>query len=363
MTHTATSERFCGRIGMAQPIILAPMGGGPSTPELVAAVAEAGGLGSIAAGYLSADELATAIDRVRALTAGPLALNIFVPSRRALNHELGERARQVLSGISAELGAPEPTASVPDAETFDRQVTVAAESDAVLVSFTFGLPPIATIERLQAAGTIVAATANTFGEAVEVAAAGCDAVILQGFEAGAHRGGLSERGDRHVGLVSLLEQARGRLPVDVIASGGVCSGAGVAACLALGAAAVQIGTAFLVTDESGATPEWKKAVIASVDAETVITRSLTGRGARGVANELVARLSEVEDELPDYPVLNSYTSGLRQRAKDLGEPEFQSLWTGQSGSISRIGSARSVFDRIVAELATAADGLAGSADP
>lgn len=128
-------------------------------------------------------------------------------------------------------------------------------------------------------GKAVAATANTISEAEVCAATGCDVVIVQGFEAG-HRGGLSPRGDRHVGLIALLEQARSRRDLEVIASGGVVSGAGVAACLALGAVAVQIGTAFLVTDESGATPEWKSAVAVSTDADTVIICSLTRRPRR-----------------------------------------------------------------------------------
>lgn len=143
---------------------------------------------------------------------------------------------EALAEITTELGAAAPAASLPDPATFDDQVAVVASSDATFVSFTFGIPPPTVVVRLQAVGKTVAATANTFAEAEQVASVGCDAVILQGFEAGAHRGGLSERGDRHVGLIALLEQVRG-LDIDVIASGGITSGSGVAACLALEAVA------------------------------------------------------------------------------------------------------------------------------
>ena len=172
----------------------------------------------------------------------------------------------------------------------------------------------------------------------------------QGFEAGAHRGRLSHSGDRHVGPMALLEQARGRLPIDVIASGAVTSGAGIAACLALGAVAVQIGTAFLVSDESGASEEWKKWVLSSADNETVITKSLTGRGARGVRNELVERLEEVVDGIPDYPIMNSYTTALRAKAKERADPNYQSLWAGQGGQACQTGPAEDIFKRFITEL-------------
>ena len=299
------------------------MGGGPSTPELIAAVANAGGLGSIAAGYLTADSLSATIDRTRQQTTGSLAINIFVPPSRPLNAHLGQFAAQVLSEIADQLGAPAPSATLPDATTFDHQVAVATDSDATFVSFTYGIPRASVISQLHAAGKTVAATANTMAEAEAVALAGCDAAILQGFEAGAHRGGLSERGDRHVGLTALLEQVRGRLGIDVIASGGVTSGAGVAACMALEAVAAQIGTAFLVSDESGATPEWKKAVTTSTDADTIITAALTGRGARGVRNELVDRLTELEagpPRLPGAEQLHRSTPPKSERTRRAGVP-------------------------------------------
>ena len=350
MTRTAASATFCEGVGISQPIILAPMGGGPSTPELIAAVSNAGGMGSIAAGYLSPAALSETVGRTRELTSGSVGINIFVPPAEPLSTDLGPTASRVLSEIAADLGAAPPAASLPDSSTFREQVEIAAASDAALVSFTFGLPSEALVAQLHAAGKVVAATANTRAEADAVAATGCDAVILQGFEAGAHRGGLAPRGDRHVGLMALLEQTREGLPIDVIASGGITSGAGVAASLAMGAVAAQIGTAFLVAEESGATPEWKKAVETSVDSETVVTAAVTGRGARAVPNQLTERMAALEGDLPAYPVLNSYTAGLRQRAKELGDPEFQSLWSGQAGSAARPGTATDIFDQLVREL-------------
>ena len=354
----SAARQFCERIGIDHPIVLAPMGGGPSTPELVAAVSCAGGLGTIAAGYLSASALEDAVARTRRLTAKPIAINLFVPSPTTdggLPNEVESILQDVSRDLDVDLSPPTP----PDPKTFEDQIDVAFATDARLISLTFGIASGSVMARLRQSDKIVAATANTIAQAQQALEAGCDVVILQGFEAGGHRGGSESRSENHVGLVSLLEHARRVISRPVVASGGVASGAGVAACLALGAAAVQIGTAFLVADESGATPEWKRAVLESSDTDTTITAALTGRNARGVRNRLVERLGAHEASVPDYPIQNSYTTPLRRRAKELGQADYQSLWAGQSGGTSRPGPASEIMARLVSELADVAQGWGG----
>jgi nitronate monooxygenase len=358
---TAAVRRFCERLGLEVPIVLAPMGGGPSTPALVAAVASGGGLGVVAAGYLDPDGLARTLQEVRLLTDGPIGINIFVPPAEPPTPTISGGARSALQAVADELGITAALDFAPVvADHFDDHVRAALAADAGFVSFAFGVPPREAIEELQRAGRVVAATANTLAEALELDAAGCDAVVLQGFEAGAHRGGLTPGGDHGVGLIALMEECRGALRADAIASGGVTSGAGVAACLALGAAAVQVGTAFLVSDESGATDEWKKEVAAARDTDIVVTRTFSGKSARGIRNDFVTSLTPHEDDLPGYPIQNAITGPIRAAARSAADARFQSLWVGQAAAATRPGPAAKILARMRTELADTLADLTGA---
>ena len=274
------------RLGLRLPIIQAPMAGGISTPRLAAAVSEAGGLGSIAGAMLSPDDLRSAIREIRSRTAKPYAVNLFAPLPPPSSDRVTEWSR--LTGVEA----PAPKA-VP---RFEDQVAVIVAERVPVFSFTFGIPPLDGID------AVTIGTATTVAEAVALEAAGVDAVVAQGFEAGGHRGTFLAPVDQSlVGTVALVPQLVDAVTIPVVASGAIMDGRGVAAALALGAQAVQLGTAFLQSAEAGSSEQHREAV----GRDTVITATLTGRPARAVRTPLVERLERSGLQPPDYPLPRS----------------------------------------------------------
>jgi nitronate monooxygenase len=307
---------LAGRLGLRLPIIQAPMAGGPSTPELAAAVSAAGGLGSIAGAMLAPAELRAAIGRVRELTDAPFAVNLFAPLPPASTDRVAEWSR--LTGVSRPAATP---------QSFADQLAVVVAARVPVFSFTFGAPPLAGVD----AFTI--GTATTVAEAVELERAGVGAVVAQGHEAGGHRGTFRGPVDRAlIGTLALVPQMVDAVAVPVIASGGVMDGRGVAAALALGAQAVQLGTAFLACPEAGTAVAHRQALAA----ETTVTRVLTGRHARAVRTPLVERLEAAGLEPPDYP-LPRYLS-----------PEPPML-VGQGGPLARSLPAAELMAALAAE--------------
>jgi nitronate monooxygenase len=346
-------------VGVEQPIVQAPMGGGPATPELVAAVSNAGALGFLAAGYLDADQLREQISATRRLTGRPFGVNLFIPPSEPPRPTCGPQTAAALRALAGEAGLDDldldPTGGGDLAERlaqrFAEQVDVLLAASVPVVSFAFGRLPAASLARLQRAGVVVAGTAVCTAEARQLEADGCDAVVAQGYEAGAHRGGFRGGREDGVGLLALLEHCRGALSVPYVAAGGIVSGAGLAAVLALGAAAAQIGTAFLVADESGAGAAWKAAVAGAADTDTVMTRAFTGKAARGVRNHFVDRMAGHEDDVAGYPVQHTITEPIRTRARQAGDGRFQSLWAGQAAGRTQALPAAEIVARFVDELA------------
>lgn len=270
-------------LGLRLPVIQAPMAGGISTPRLAAAVCDAGGLGSIAGAMLSPDDLRSAIREVRSLTSRPYAVNLFAPLPPPSTDRVADWSR--LTGIEAP--------DIPPPPRFEDQLAIVAEERVPVLSFTFGIPDLAGID----AFTI--GTATTVAEAVAVEQAGIDAVTVQGSEAGGHRGTFLEPVDHSlVSTFVLVPQVVDAVEIPVIASGGIMDGRGIAAALALGAQGVQMGTAFLRSDEAGTTDAHR----AALSGETIITRVLTGRHARAARTPLVDRLEQSGLEPPAYPL-------------------------------------------------------------
>jgi nitronate monooxygenase len=270
-------------LGVRLPIVLAPMAGGPSTPRLAAAVSEAGGLGSLAGAMLPPAELRAAIRETRALTERPFAVNLFAP----LPAPSGER----LAAWAELLGAPVPEA--PAAVPFENALAVVVEERVPVFSFTFGIPPLDGVE------AVTIGTATTPAEAVALEAAGVDAVVAQGSEAGGHRGTFLAPVERSlVETAALVPQVADAVSIPVLASGGIMDGNGIAAVLALGAQGVQLGTAFLRADEAGTSEAHRRAL----GLPTTITRVMTGRHARGVQRPLIEELEASGLEPPDYPL-------------------------------------------------------------
>ena len=317
---------------LSVPIVLAPLAGGASTPELTAAVSNAGGLGFLAAGYLTAPALKERIDQARALTGGPLGVNVFVPGRpsdpdavRAYAATLAEDAR----GAGVGLGE----ARYEDDDWAAKIELLAAERVPV-VSFTFGCPDRDVIDRLHQAGSEVWITVTTPDEAGQAVGAGCDVLVLQGIEAGGHRAGF--RDDPAdicdgLGLLSLLQLVRARVDVPLVAAGGIITGAGIAAVLAAGASAAQLGTAFMRTPEAG-TADVDRQALAS-DAPTAVTRAFTGRLARGIRNRFLDRHTAVAPSA--YPEVHYLTAPVRRAARAAGDPDLVNLWAGQAHQLGR----------------------------
>ncbi|MDQ4106614.1 MAG: nitronate monooxygenase [Actinomycetota bacterium] len=331
------------------PVIQAPMAGGITTPGLVAAVSNAGGLGSLGAGYMAPEALRKAVSEIRSLTQRPFAVNLFVPEPFDEASARVRRVNELMEPYRAELGIGIPDEVGAYARSFADQLAVVIEERVPVFSFTFGVPAEEQTSSLKEAGTAVIGTATTVREALTLEAAGVDAVTGQGAEAGGHRGTfLGDFADATVGTFALIPQLADALRIPVIASGGVADGRGLAAALMLGAGAVQMGTAFLACEESGAHPEYKRAVLEATEESTAITRAFSGKPARAIRNRFLKEMEDHEGEIPPYPIQNAWTKDIRDAAKEQSRPEFMSLWAGQAAGLSRPASAAEVVESVVA---------------
>ncbi|MCL6489442.1 NAD(P)H-dependent flavin oxidoreductase [Alicyclobacillus mali (ex Roth et al. 2021)] len=352
----AGANEWLQTLGVRHPIFAAPMAGGPSTPELVAAVSDAGGLGFLGVGYLSPDDTRAAIRRVRALTDAPFGVNVFIPEEPT-----GDASRSVMAmkawlrewvddpAVADEIDGVDPR--FPALAEFEAQMDVILEERVPILSFTFGCPGADTIGRWKAAGACVIGTATTPEEAVALEQAGCDAVIAQGYEAGGHRGSFLPMDEtRLIGTMALVPQVVDRVSIPVIAAGGIMDGRGIVACMALGAVAVQMGTSFLVTHESGAHPAYKRAVMEWRDRGTALTRSFSGRHARGIRNAFMEAVGRAELDVPPYPLQNTLTQPIRRRAAVTGDAERMSLWAGQGYPMAKPMPAADMVRELVAQM-------------
>jgi nitronate monooxygenase len=307
------------------PIIQAPLAGGPSTPRLAAAVSDAGGLGFVAAGYKTPDKLFDEIAATRALTSRPFGVNLFAPPREPADLQLVASYEQELQSEAGPLGEPHS-----DDDGFATKIAALEADPAAAVSFTFGTPPPDVIERLHAAGSEVWVTITTPDEARVASAAGADVLIAQGVEAGGHRGTFDDTGG-DIGLLALLQLVRAAVDLPLVATGGIATGAGIAAVLAAGARAAQLGTAFMLTPEA-ATSEAQRAVLGTAKT-TGLTRAFTGRLARGIVNRFQAEHSTTAPSA--YPEIHHLTAPLRAAAREAGNAEAINLWAGQAHELTR----------------------------
>jgi nitronate monooxygenase len=304
------------------PIVLAPLAGGPSTPALAAAVSGAGGFGFLGAGYLTTDRLAGAIAETRRLTDQPFGVNLFVPGEPS-PPEIAARYAATLRQAGLEPGEPRYS----DDEWGAKLDLLAADPVAV-VSFTFGCPPADVVRRLQDAGSEVWVTVTSPAEAQTAAEVGADALVVQGAEAGGHRGSFTDT-DEVIGLIALLQLVRSATDLPMIAAGGLMTGAAVAAVLACGARAAALGTVFLDTPEAGTSAVQRESLRSGEP--TALTRAFTGRLARGIRNRFLA---EHADAPSAYPEIHYVTAPVRAAARSAGDPELVNLWAGQGYSLS-----------------------------
>ena len=324
--NTVLSER----LGIRYPIIQAPMAGGPGTPQLVAAVSNAGGLGCLAGGCLHPESLRQAIIEVRALTDQPFAVNLSAAHPAKPDPVRIARAHELLAPFRADLGLPPEPPPLPELPGFDEQLDIILETAGPVLSFVFGTPDAAYLALLREAGITLLGAATLLLEGIVLEESGVDFIIAQGAEAGGHRGafvGHPEQG--LVGAMTLTPLLAKHIAVPIIAAGGIMDGRGIAAAHVLGAVGVQMGTAFLACPESGAHPAYKAMLSQGSEIATTLTRVFTGRHGRVLRNRFVNALHAHEAELPGFPLQLFLTQDLRQAAAEQGLTDFMALWAGQ----------------------------------
>lgn len=333
------------------PIIQGPMAGGANTPALVAAVSNAGGLGSIGASMLPLDTIRAQVAEVRRLTDKPFMLNFFVQGMPNPSAGELERAVDLLRPIWSSLGWPELPMPAKWCEDFGAQFELLLELKPAVASFTFDILAPAQVQRLHDAGIFVIGTVTTVEEALAWKEAGADAIVASGVEAGGHRGTfIGEQSAAVLGAVELLRDVLQAVRIPVISAGNIMTGADIHERLALGAAAVQMGTAFLVTDESGIHPAYKERLLRAEGNPTRLTRAFSGRYARGMENRFIYQMEAVELEVPAYPVQNALTGSIRAEAAKRGDTELMSLWCGTGVARSRAMPAAQLMQTLVAEI-------------
>jgi nitronate monooxygenase len=346
-----SQTRVTEALGIQYPIIQAGMAGGSTTPQLVAAVSNAGGLGTLGAGYMSPDQMRSAIREIRALTERPFAVNLLLTDPVTVDAQQIAAAQEKMKPIRAELGLAGSAVPAQFAESFDAQVAVVLEERVPVFSFTFGLLPPALMAACKERNIHLSGTATTVREALLLEQAGVDSIVGQGSEAGGHRGTFAgEWRESLIGTMALIPQIVDAVQVPVIAAGGIMDGRGVAAALMLGASAAQLGTAFLTSIESGAHPHYQQLLLDSTEEQTTLIRAFSGKPARGLKNAFHEQLEPDADHLPPYPIQNALTRDIRQAAARQNRTEFLSMWAGQGTRLSRREPAADVVHRIAEQM-------------
>ena len=340
-------------LGIRHPIIQAPMVG-VSTPQMAAAVSRAGGLGSLGLGASTPAQARELVEQTRALTDQPFNLNLFCHAPAHADAAREQAWLERLRPLFAEFGAEPPARLREIYLSFladPNMLEVLLELRPAVVSFHFGLPPRNWIERLQRVGIRLLACVTTLEEARLAETAGVDALVAQGVEAGGHRGVFApERGDVGLGTLALVRLLVRQSRLPVIAAGGIMDGAGIRAAMALGAAGVQLGTAFVLCPESAANAAYRTALKSEKAYRTELTANLSGRPARGLPNRLYGDLGAA---LPDYPICYDAAKALHAAAGAQGNHDFAAQWAGQGAPLARELPAAELLATLVAEMTQA----------
>jgi nitronate monooxygenase len=344
-------DRIRALFGIDVPILLAPMAG-PGRAPLAIAVAQAGGLGSLPCALLSPERIGAELTAIRDATVRPINLNFFchAPATADPARETAWRAR--LRPYYAELGLDPDTPGLPsDRPSFDDTGCAIVERwRPEIVSFHFGLPAPGLVDRVKATGAKIIASATTPAEARWLEARGCDAIIAQGGEAGGHSCHfLSDGIATRIGTIALVPQIVDAVRVPVIAAGGIADARGIAAAFALGASAVQIGTAFLRCPEAQLPPLHRAALENASADQTMLTNVFTGRPARGIANRLMCEVGPIAEDAPAFPLAGGAVAPLRARTEPAGSPDFMPLWAGQAFPLGGTRPAAALVETLAAE--------------
>lgn len=351
-TQTWQHGRLQSLLGIRYPIVQGPFGGGLSSVALAASVADAGGLGSFGAHALDPDRITALVASLKAATSGPFAVNLWIPhpEERDLRLSRSDFARHVerLRPYLRELDLPDPEYRDDVGLDFAPQVEALLRARPPAMSFVMGAPDRAVVAEARRQGIVTIGTATTVDEAVALEAAGVDAVVASGSDAGGHRGAfLRPVAESLVGTFSLIPQVADAVAIPVIAAGGIADPRGIAAALTLGADGVQIGTAFLAAAESGASAVHKLALHGPEARTTVLTRVFSGRLARGIPNRFLRDMASSEADVPPYPIQNALTQRIRSAANERGLREYVHLWSGQAAPLTGPGAASDIMGNLV----------------
>ena len=337
--------------GIEHPILLAPMAG-PSTAELAIAVSEAGGLGSFGSAMSTPAQVRAVLGVIRQRTRKPINLNFFTHLPPQFDAAREARWQEHLAPYYAEHGldANKPAPRADRAPFSAETCAIVEDFKPEVVSFHFGLPQPPLLQRVKAAGAKVIASATTVREAEWLQQHGCDAIIAQGWEAGGHRGMfLTDNPAAQAGTLALVPQVVDSVAVPVIAAGGIADGRGIAAAFALGASAVQIGTAYLFCPEANVPPLNRQALASARDDDTALTNLFTGRPARSVINRLMRELGPISRDAPAFPLAAGALLPLKAAAEAKGSSDFTSLWSGQAAALGRVLPAAELTQKLAQE--------------
>jgi nitronate monooxygenase len=345
------NDRILALFGIELPIIQAPMAGSTGS-EMAIAVSEAGGLGSLPCALLNVEQARSELESIRRRTSRPINVNFFCHKPPRVNPDREAMWRRRLEVYFVELGVDStaPFASANRAPFNEEMCDLVVEFKPEVVSFHFGLPEKNLLARVKKAGAKIISSATTVDEARWLEDQGCDAIVAQGYEAGGHRGiFLTEDVSTQVGTMALVPQVADAVKVPVIAAGGIADARGIVAAFALGAAAVQIGTAYLLCPEARTSRAYRQALKNAKDNETAVTNVITGRPARGIMNRLMREVGPMSDVAPDFPLAATAVAPLRAKSEMAGSGDFSPWWAGQAVRLNRELPAAELTKRLAAE--------------
>ncbi len=350
--------RVSKRLGIEYPIIQGPLGG-LSSQRLTAAVSNFGGLGSFGAHGLTPGAIRDVIAEIRSLTSKPFAMNLWVSMEDegafASGEEAFARSLSAISGHIEALGGSLPVHKPYAPIQFEDQMRVILDAKVPAFSFIYGIPPEEILDECRTQGIVIIGTATTPDEALALQDAGVDVVVASGFEAGGHRGSFLRTSEESlIGTFSLVPQVADRVDVPVVAAGGIADARGIIAALALGAEGVQIGTAFLACEESGASEHHRQALLSGKAGRTALTRGFTGRLARGIKNQLMEEMNQPGVEILPYPLQRALMKNLSGPAERAKNPDLTPMWAGQSANLARHTDATTLLQSLVSEVSSIA---------
>ena len=351
-TRSFSKTELTARLGLKLPVIQGPFGGGLSTPHLAAAVSEKGGLGSFGAHHLGPDEIVSVAAAIRARTDKPFGLNLWVsnsdPEALSIKDEDFDHYARTFEPLFQELGLPVPARPVRFGYQFEEQIDALLDAAPPVFSFVFGIPSRSILTACRARGIFTIGAATTVAEAQALEAAGVDAIVASGFEAGGHRPSfLKSAEDSLFGTLSLTQLVVRAVHVPVVAAGGLANRRSIDAALTLGAQAAQLGTAFLACAESGASELHRERLFSAAEHATVLTRAFSGRLARGLGNDWTAAHAHGTRRAAPYPVQGWFLAQLREKALIAGRTDLLTLWCGQAAPLLRHRTVDALIDDLL----------------